>query len=58
MDKCYSKKMRYNSEKVVHGDIQHLNYKFKNIAAVENRLCDNMLHMAQKILERKNIICQ
>lgn len=58
MNKSYSKKLRSNSEKSVRRDILHLNCKFKSISGVENRLCDNMLHMAQNIMERKNIICQ
>lgn len=58
MNKTHSKKLRFNSMKVIHQDIQHLNIDTKKISGVETRLCDNILHMAQNILERKNIICQ
>ena len=58
MNKTHSEKLRFNPMKAIRHDIQHLNINTKKSSGVETRLCDNMLHMAQDIMERNNPICQ
>lgn len=58
MNKTHSEKLRFNSMKAIHHDILHLKVNTKKSSGVETRLYDNMLHMAQNIMEQHNLICQ